>query len=173
MITIYFDMDGVLCNFDKAYRVYDPKKEDRKRFRTAVMEYKIFEDLEKMSDCDELIAYSHRLVREGCRVEILTSMGTHDPIQGAEAQRQKILWLRKHGILYKTNFSKDKVGKSKFARPDSILIDDSIGCITPFENKGGHGILHTNAQKTITECNNAILQIRALNAVRFAHDGFI
>ena len=46
MITLYLDMDGVLCNFDKAYRAFDPKKEDRKKFRESVMTYKIFEDLE-------------------------------------------------------------------------------------------------------------------------------
>ena len=46
MITLYLDMDGVLCNFDKAYRQFDPEQSDRKRFRYAVLDHQIFEDLE-------------------------------------------------------------------------------------------------------------------------------
>ena len=40
MITLYLDMDGVLCNFDKAYRKIDPEQADRKKFRDAVFTYK-------------------------------------------------------------------------------------------------------------------------------------
>ena len=50
MITLYLDMDGVLADFNKEYTKYDPFKEDRKKFRSAVMEHKIFEKpFEKIS----------------------------------------------------------------------------------------------------------------------------
>lgn len=164
MITLYLDMDGVLADFNKAYTKFDPQKEDRKKFRSAVMEYKIFEDLDFMPDTQELLNHVSKL--RGIDVQILTSMGTHDPVQGMEAQRQKILWLNKKNIPYKVNFSRDKVEKSKWATPESILIDDSSGCIGPFAAKGGHGILHSHSSETIKILDSTILQIRAIRALR-------
>jgi len=164
MITLYLDMDGVLVNFDKAYRkITDKKEKDHKYFRSAVMEYKIFEDLEMLPDAQMLLNHVKTL---NVNVELLTSMGTHDPIQGAEAKRQKLVWLAKHNIPYKANFSRSKEEKSKWATPESILIDDSSGCIGPFVAKGGHGILHTNSSETIKILDSIILQIRALRALR-------
>ena len=99
-------------------------------------------------------------------VEILTSVGTHDPFRGEEAKRQKILWLNKHNIPYRTNFVRTKPEKSKYAHDHAILIDDSIGCISPFIEKLGHGILHVNATDSIRLLDSTILQIRAMDALR-------
>lgn len=167
MITLYLDMDGVIADFNKTYLKYDPKKEDRKRFRQSVMEYKIFEELDLMPDALQLLNHVKQVkTMMNVHVEILTSMGTHDPIQGKEAARQKQVWLNKHGITYKANFVRSKQEKSNYATPTSILIDDSIGCISPFNAKGGHGILHTNAADTNKILDTTILQINALNALR-------
>lgn len=164
MITLYLDMDGVLCNFDKAYRAYDPEKSDRKRFRQAVMEYRIFEDLEFMPDAQELLNHVSKLT--DIDVQILTSMGTFDQAQGNAAKIQKIHWLNKHNIPYKPNFVRSKEEKANFATHYSILIDDSVGCINPFNRAQGHGILHTNAKETILMLDSIILQLRALKALR-------
>lgn len=164
MITLYLDMDGVLADFNKAYTQYDPHKEDRKKFRSAVMEYKIFEDLEFMPDTQELLNHVSRLW--GVRVEILTSMGTHDVAQGEEAKRQKIKWLNAKNIPYKPNFTRNKEEKANYATPHSILIDDSSGCIGPFVAAGGHGILHSHSSETIRILDSTILQIRAIEALR-------
>ena len=164
MITLYLDMDGVLCNFDKAYRVYDPEKSDRKRFRQAVMDYHIFEDLEFMHDAQELLNHVSRL--NDVTVEILTSMGTFDVVQGNAAKFQKIKWLNSKNIPYKPNFVRSKEEKAQYATPESILIDDSIGCITPFNRANGNGILHTSAKETIVVLDSTILQLRALRALR-------
>ena len=166
-ITLYLDMDGVLADFNKAYIRYDPKKEDRKKFRSAVMEYKIFEDLDFMPDTQELLNHVSRL--HGVTIEILTSMGTFDTTQGSEAKHQKLKWLNKHNIPYKANFVRSKEEKSQYATPSSILIDDSIGCITPFVAKGGHGILHHKASETNSILDSTILQIRAVAALRGNH----
>lgn len=163
-ITLYLDMDGVLADFNKAYIRYDPMKEDRKKFRSAVMEYKIFEDLDFMPDTQELLNHVSRL--HGIHIEILTSIGTHDPAQGQEAKNQKLKWLNKHNIPYKANFVRNKEEKSKYATPTSILIDDSVGCISPFVAKGGHGILHHKASETNRLLDSTILQIRAIAALR-------
>ena len=166
MITLYLDMDGVLCNFDKAYLALPDVKEgefDRKKFRSAVLDYKIFEDLEMMPDTQELLNHVSHL---NVKIEILTSMGTHDPFQGNQAKYQKMKWLKDHNISYKANFVRSKPEKAEYATPTSILIDDSIGCVKPFEFAGGHAILHTTAKKTIAELDNLILQINALNTLR-------
>jgi hypothetical protein len=166
MITLYLDMDGVVANFDKAYREFDPKKEDRKKFRSAVMDYKIFEDLEPMPNTNILLSHISNL--RGMKVEMLTSMGTFDPAQGAEAKRQKLVWLRKHNITYKANFVRSKQEKANYATPESILIDDSTGCIDPFVRAGGHGILHNDPiiRQTLMLLDNIVLQLFAIKALR-------
>ena len=163
-ITLYLDMDGVLCNFDKAYRALDPLKEDRKKFRQAVLEYRIFEDLEWMPDAQELLNHVSRL--RGVTVEILTSCGTFDKVQGDAAKSQKMKWLSDRNIPYKVNFSRNKEEKSKWATPKSILIDDSAGCVSPFIAKGGHAILHKHSSESIRILDSLILQLRALEALR-------
>jgi len=168
MITLYLDMDGVLCNFDKAYRKLDPEKADRKKFREAVFTYKIFEDLEFMPDAQELLNYVSKL--DGIKVEMLTSMGTFDSHQGNEAKSQKITWLNKHNIPYKPNFVRSKEEKSQYAHDHAILIDDSIGCIRPFNEKGGHGILHTTAQDSIQQLHDVIRGILGMHALKFGFD---
>jgi len=135
MITLYLDMDGVIADFNKEYMKLDPNKTDRKRFRSAVIEDKIFEKLDFMPDAAELLNHVSRL--NGINIEILTSMGTH---------------------------VHSKVEKAAYATPTSILIDDSIGCITPFNEKGGHGILHTSASETNKVLDSILLQLKAIHA---------
>ena len=168
MITLYLDMDGVLCNFDKAYRAIDPNKADRKKFREAVFTYKIFEDLEFMPDAQELLNFVSKL--DNINIEILTSMGTYDAQQGNEAKYQKMHWLNKHNIPYKANFVRAKQEKANFAHDKTILVDDSSVCINPFNVKGGHGILHTKSSDTIQQIGDTILGIRGLNALKFSFD---
>lgn len=145
MITIYLDMDGVLADFNKEYTKYDPNKADRKRFRQAVLEDNIFEKLDMMPDAHELLNHVRHLHNSGINVEILTSMGTFDEHQGRCAQSQKLIWLNERGITYKANFVRSKSEKAQYANVKSILVDDSIGCVAPFIEVGGHGILHVNA----------------------------
>jgi phosphoglycolate phosphatase-like HAD superfamily hydrolase len=164
MITLFLDMDGVLCNFDKAYRKLDPEKADRKKFREAVFTHKIFEDLEFMPDAQELLNYVSKL--DGVTIEILTSMGTYDVQQGNEAKYQKMHWLNKHNLPYKANFVRAKQEKANHAHDRAILVDDSIGCITPFAAKGGHAIHHTRSSDTIQQIHDTIRGIRGLDALR-------
>lgn len=160
-ITLYLDMDGVLADFNKEYLKHDPEKADRKRFRSAVIDHRIFEVLDFMPDTQELLNHVSKL--QGVKVEILTSMGTHDPFQGESAKQQKMKWLAEKNIPYKPNFTRNKEEKAQYATPTSILIDDSAGCIGPFIAAGGHGILHTTASDTIRVLDSTILQIRAIN----------
>ena len=156
-------MDGVLADFNKEYVKYDPERADRKRFRDAVLTHRIFEKLEFMPDARELLNHVSRL--NGITVEILTSMGTHEPTQATAAMTQKLTWLNAKNIPYKANFVNNKAQKANYATPESILIDDSVGCVSPFIAAGGHGILHVNASDSISMLDSTILQIRALQAM--------
>ena len=71
-----------------------------------------------------------------------------------------MLWLKKQGIIYPANFVRIKTEKADYATPESILIDDSIGCVAPFIEKGGNGILHVNATDSIRMLDSTILKIK-------------
>ena len=161
MITLYLDMDGVLADFNETYSSLRTHAADGKRFRAAVMEFHIFEDLEFMPDADILLSGVAKI--PNLHIEILTSLGTMDVEQGIEAKRQKLLWLNKHNINYKANFVRTKTEKAQYATDKSILIDDSIGCIDPFNKKGGHGILHTSAQDSLGQLNHIISLINGVS----------
>ena len=162
MITLYLDMDGVLANFDKAYLTFDPEKNDRKKFRSSVLEGKIFENLEMMPNAMSLLQFVQSYT--DINVEILTSKGTYDVEQGTEAAKQKQIWLDKHKIPYKANFTRDKVEKSLYAHQFSILIDDSVGCIEPFKQKGGRGILHKDSshKETLFKLHETIEELKRM-----------
>lgn len=163
-ITLYLDMDGVLADFHKTYHSLRTHATDGKRFRAAVMDYLIFEDLDFMPDTQELLNHVSRL--NGVDIQILTSLGTYDQVQGNEAKRQKQKWLDKRNIPYRANFVRSKEEKAQYATASSILIDDSIGCVAPFIRAGGQGILHTNASDTIALLDSLIINLRALKALR-------
>jgi len=168
MITIYLDMDGVVCNFMEKFEVLKPAgvKYDKDIFAKAVMDGKIFEDLNWMPNGKRLI--DHVRTIRGVKVEMLTSVGTQRTEQGAEAARQKTVWLKSHGIDYHPNFVKMFNEKKKYANPMSILIDDRPDCALPFTEAGGHGILHedTHMNKTLATLDSIVLQLKAINAAK-------
>lgn len=145
-VTLFLDMDGVLTNFEKAYReMWNEFEYDRERFREAVIARRIFQNLEWMPNgrhfLDEIesIADDYKL-----DVQILTSTGSHRTEMKQAAIEQKTIWLGNNGIPWMPNFVCSKPEKSDYAHKRAILIDDSIGCITPFIERGGIGLLHND-----------------------------
>lgn len=145
-ITLYLDMDGVLTNFEKAYRaMWHEYTYDRERFREAVLNRKIFENLEWMPNGEAFIAGIRHLqvMYPDLNIEMLTSTGTHRTEPKLAAIEQKTNWLKNHGIMYKPNFVCSKPEKSQYAiEGKTILVDDSPGCTEPFIEKGGAAFLH-------------------------------
>jgi 5'(3')-deoxyribonucleotidase len=170
-IKLYVDMDGVLSDFDTAFRSINGSPNDKVKFRQVVMQDKIFRDLNFMPDTEQLL--NHLKTLKDIDIEILTSVGTFDPFVGQEVKNQKKNWLKENNINYKPNFVRSKSEKAKYAINTSgihefpnILIDDSAGCVDPFNAAGGRGILHKTATETISLLDSTILQLRAINSLR-------
>ena len=82
---------------------------------------------------------------------VLSAFSGRDP----SSKNGKMKWLKKNTTFKSANINLVKrVQKQKFATTDdkpNILIDDYIKNIKEWENKGGIGIHHTDASKTISE----------------------
>lgn len=151
-ITLYLDMDGVLCNFEKAYRsMWDEFKWDRERFREAVLNRRIFETLEWMPNGEQFIDDVRRIADlYKLNVEMLTSTGSHREDLKESAMDQKTKWLASKGIEWKPNFVCAKPEKSAYAHGRTILVDDMEGCTKPFIQKGGIALLHKDSDYRLT-----------------------
>jgi hypothetical protein len=151
-ITLYLDMDGVICNFEKAYRaMWDEYKFDRERFREAVITRRIFQNLEWMPNGEAFLDEIEDIASDyNLRVEMLTSTGSSRTDMKASAIEQKTYWLCNNGVYWIPNFVCSKPEKAQYAKNHTILIDDSIGCITPFIEAGGVGLLHVDSDYKAT-----------------------
>ena len=148
--NLYVDMDGCLSDFKSFYEKYDARGveapgeiENAVKFKAAILDG-IFERLTVMPNFHSLIQGISEIQEEtGIEVHVLSSTGTLKmPELYDEVVRQKRAWLARHAIPWTPFFSPNKLGKVKFASHSSILVDDRPGCVEPFKEAGGTGILH-------------------------------
>lgn len=148
--TIYLDMDGVISNFDKGYfSIYgvNCREDNVEKHWYDFVENKGFFNLEPYEDMDELISFLTSL-----NVEIVILSCVSERSDYGNVTDQKIQWLKKYGLGQVSKvFTRTKLQKSEYAHSESLLIDDSVACITPFKQKNGYAILHTSAKQTIME----------------------
>ena len=151
-IKLYLDMDGVFSNFEKAFRVYNPEyKWDRKLFHQAILEGEIFKTLEWMPNGEKLLEGIRQIEQDFVvDIEMCTSCGTSDKIIKPAVIEQKTAWLAAKGFTWKPNFVSNKLEKSTYATPTSILIDDHEGCTKPFVEKGGIAFQHKDSDYSAT-----------------------
>ena len=152
---VYFDMDGVLCNFEKRYEELFSQSpiasRENKHWSTNWIDFiesHQFESLEPMPGAYDMLAYVRK---KDIPMEMLTSSGSmkidikyHNLIAD-----QKAIWLKKHGITYKINVVRNRKMKAEYAEPNIIMIDDTPDVIEAFDKAGGIGILHKNSAGTL------------------------
>lgn len=153
---IYCDLDGVLVNLKgKLSEIYEldchaiNDNEFARLFYDTLGEFNyhqtisFWENLDKTKDCDILW-------KELCKYQplILTSVsGNKASVIGKKNWCAKNLNLPPERVFCSAK-SKEK---QNFACKQSILIDDLKQNIEEFRSKGGHGILHSNAESSIEE----------------------
>ena len=158
MILYYFDMDGVLADFDRGLRelcgfepipVNEPRTPAHEDAMWAAIRAvpHFYGRLEPMPGAIAL--FRELSSQEGATCEILT--GIPKPMRGIHtAAADKAEWVRRYlSPAVRTNIV-IKEDKPLFCRGrDSILIDDTRANILAWEAMGGTGILHTGPQETL------------------------
>ena len=147
---IYCDMDGVLADFHAFTDEIAGAPFTNEHW--PLMPEDIFLRLPKMPDADQLWNFIGKF-----NPFILTAVPKEENDKSQRAGRDKATWMQKN-----FNVSQDMIravnrkGKQHFAmdgidgRPN-VLIDDHGTNIQEFRAKGGIGVHHTSANKTIAE----------------------
>ena len=146
-------MDGVIANFEKRYLelygVTPQKTRSNKEFGgffDSFIEGNNFVTLELMPDAMDLV----RALRNALPpTQILSSTASekrHDAVS-----KQKIKWLETNEIDFQRNFVPGKHLKKKYARTDTLIIDDTESVITDWRDSGGVAILHKNVPDTLAQ----------------------
>ena len=148
---IYLDLDGVVADFVKRYKeLYrmEPKEaEKNKKFDSFFDEFigtNQFATLDLMPGAMEGIEFLRK-----CSVPTQILSSTASEARYDAISRQKLIWLNVHNITFTPNFVPGKRHKWKFAKPDTIIIDDTPSVIDDWRKAGGIGILHTDWPTTL------------------------
>lgn len=163
MITIFYDLDGMLCDYD-SYWGFD-KTFNKSRFKSEVMDNKMFEKLLPLDKGCDLFWGMYDYLKYNkiqYNFQILSSLGAPNDMELAvEAARQKEIWVRRNfgDCIGNLNFVEQKGKKKRFATPTSILLDDTQQNVWDFNECHGHGILFNNdmdCDTVFTEVVNTI-----------------
>lgn len=158
MSTIFFDLDGVLANFDKgAEQVIGTNNIYRYEFvhgpegfwEALNSRHDFFESLEVMPGAERMLqAVRHH------HIKILTAL----PKVGAEAvDRQKRLWVEKNLSCRCEVITCQTQDKPNYCSFGDVLIDDRAVNKDRWEAAGGRFILHLDVQTTIEQLKSMLL----------------
>jgi hypothetical protein len=165
---IFSDMDGVLADFDKGYKDLtgmathhadtQGKTEFWKIFRDSLKEKGMSEkeywaSLDWMPDGKKYWDYIKKYnpyVLTAPSVNFDAPADQRYSPEYNESMQGKTEWSQRLSNMRKMYFASAK-NKVKFARPDSILIDDRKDTIDAWNSAGGIGIFHTSAEDTIKQ----------------------
>lgn len=156
--TVAIDLDGVLADFDaKVYEVFNKRIAEipKRDLWNGISKYNktvepFFETLPAMNDYKTLVTFVDNNFGEWF---ILTATGNTPKDAGEQKKRwvAKVLSPRINVVTVRKSEE-----KAKYANENTILVDDRAKSIDPWVAAGGIGILHTSAQKTITELEKYI-----------------
>jgi hypothetical protein len=146
-------MDGVIANFSDRYKslysIYPEEARTHKEFSNFFddfIEKGNFATLDLMPGAMDLIRACRNALPP---TQILSS--TANQKRYDDISKQKKEWLAKHDIDFQTNFVPGKQHKKKYARKDTLIIDDTESVITDWRAAGGLAILHKNVPDTLAQ----------------------
>lgn len=151
---IYFDLDGVLTDFDQGVaNVFDIEFRDSQGDELTTEQKEIifnhptfFSDLPVMAGAKEMVRYARMLCDD---VQILTATGYSNPIKIAQQKKE---WAKQNFPGVPCHCVERSNEKARYAWPGDgsiILVDDRLkkSCL-PFREAGGIAIHHTSIEKT-------------------------
>jgi len=148
--TIYCDMDGVLCDFDKRFMEFSngipPSQYENEFGKKAFWELiskkgvGFWVGIPWMPDGKQLWNYI-----KPHNPSLLSA-----PSREESSRLGKRLWVR-NNIPGTKLILRQAEQKQEFASPNAILIDDRTSNIQQWRDKGGIGIMHTSANETIKQ----------------------
>lgn len=147
LYTIYCDLDGVLTNFDKAYFELTGMRANVAKDKLSPQEFWFpisnagrdwWANLEWMPDGKQLWSYI-----KGYKPFLLSA-----PSKERSSKVGKRQWVN-NNISDPNLIITASWNKQKYSGPTNILIDDTKKNIDDWISKGGIGILHISASKTI------------------------
>lgn len=142
---IFLDLDGVLCDFEKKVKEITgklPHEQTKSEMWKAISRYpQFYAKLDWMPDGLQLWNFCKKF-----NPEVLTGVP-----HGNWAPGQKKVWCGNNlgwDVTVHTVWARDK---QLYAKPHTILIDDTEKNIREFAANGGIAILHTSAANSIAE----------------------
>lgn len=175
-MKIYFDMDGVLADFDAAAAEYnmgdlnrqtksmtaDDKKAKQMRWRWIEENKDFWINMPVVADVQELLAVARRMGD----LFVLTKVPGAKNFIGGDAyvdfiEAQKRAWIARHF----SDFFDDehvivaRIAKEDLLRPtrDDLLIDDRAGNIADWGAAGGRGIVFSTPEQVIKDLTSGEL----------------
>ena len=149
---IYLDMDGVIADFEKRYKeLYNmlPREAEKyDKFKPFFHEFIInnnFATLELMPDAMVGIDF---LRKAQVPTQILSSTANEQYYDSIS--KQKMVWLQTHAITFNPIFVPGKRFKCQYAKPNRILIDDTMKNIDDWNKAGGIAIYHKDWVTTLS-----------------------
>jgi len=148
--TLFIDMDGVLADFDAAYKAVTgwapDKRLDNVDWREVVARPGFYANLPPMPDALILwdFAANYALVR-GYNIVILTGVPSSVPEAAADKRR----WVNRHIGEHVPMIACRSRDKSKHAKAGDILVDDWERYKDKWLAIGGIWITHTDAASSI------------------------
>lgn len=167
---IYCDMDGVLADFDEAFKKISGGKSaeefDKQNRSDEIWKLiknqpnhgiDFWSNLPNLPDADILWSFINSL---GYTVKILSSTGSRYS-KNNSSQIGKLKWLHTHISPIPSEENTILVDSSDAKRqyahgPNHILIDDFISNITQWRASGGTAIQHKNAVQSIKELKHIL-----------------
>ena len=171
-ITIYCDMDGVICDFEKQFETLTntppsefESKNGTKEFWNVIIKEKeeFWSTMQPMPEFEYFKKEVNSITTDGrFSLKFLTSTSAGQILRNFPRQEAidyikniefgKRSWLRSHWTgPVSIIFSDSGKSKAKHATPNSILIDDLSPNIEAFIAAGGNGIIFTDAHQAIDE----------------------